>query len=215
MQNNYEVLEIFPTPVYTTMLPQNLSYVIQFLDKQDMGEDDDGVDSANYGFRSKDSYILDKPECSIISSFILEQATNFGNMLGFDYESYRFGQSWISVKIPGQHHSAHTHPNSLISGCFYYGKNEEKTPAIKFHKPTLGVNVSYISPKMKDKKKDLKYAHSEFSIDFTPGLMILFPSYFMHSVPINKSNSPRNSLAFNIVPTVGFGDERNLTELKF
>jgi len=109
----------------------------------------------------------------------------------------------------------HTHPNGLISGVFYYGPTVEKTPAIKFHKIAAAVNVSYILPKTVDKKKNLKYSQNEFSIIFEPGLLLLFPSYLNHSVPINKTDKPRHSLAFNIVPTVGFGDERNLTELIF
>ena len=49
----------------------------------------------------------------------------------------------------------------------------------------------------------------------SPGLLVLFPSYLHHSVPLNKTEHPRHSLAFNVVPTIGFGEEMNLTELKF
>jgi ectoine hydroxylase-related dioxygenase (phytanoyl-CoA dioxygenase family) len=80
---------------------------------------------------------------------------------------------------------------------------------------TAGINVSYIQPKIVDKKKDLKYAWQDFSITFEPGLLVLFPSYLHHSVPLNKTDKPRQSLAFNVVPEIGFGDERNLTELIF
>lgn len=212
MQVNYEMLELFPTPVYTTMIPPTFSKVIPFFDRQDMGTDSD---HDNYGFRSKDSYILDKPECRELANFILGNAKVYADQLGYDYPEYRFGQSWISVKAPGQHHTMHTHPNGLISGVFYYGPIAEKTPAIRFHKMTVGVNASYIQPRTVDKKKDLKYAQGEFSIMFEPGLLLLFPSYLHHSVPVNKTDKPRQSLAFNVVPKIGFGDERNLTELIF
>ena len=212
MQVNYEILELFPTPIYTTMLPVEFSRVIKVLDQQDMGTDSD---HDNYGFRSKDSYILDKPECKELAQFILGNVKIFTAQLGYDYDEYRFGQSWVSVKAPGQHHTAHVHPNSLISGVFYYGQAVDKTPAIKFHKNIGGLNASYISPKLVKSKKDLKYAWDHFSIEFQPGLLVLFSSYLMHSVPLNKSDKPRHSLAFNVVPKVGFGDEANLTELLF
>ena len=155
MQVNYEMLELFPTPVYTTMIPVEFAKVIPFFDKQDMGTDSD---HDNYGFRSKDSYLLDKPECVDLARFILSNVQIYAAQLGYDYSEYRFGQSWVSVKAPGQHHTAHVHPNGLISGVFYYGQAEEKTPAIKFHKNVGGVNASYIQPKTVLKKKDLKYA---------------------------------------------------------
>jgi uncharacterized protein (TIGR02466 family) len=213
MQVNYEILELFPTPVFTTYLPEKYSSVVPWFYKQEMLSEE--IDSPNYGERSKNSYILDEPQCSELKFFILEIAKNYGKMLGYDYDSYRFGQSWLSYKHPGQHHTMHSHPNSLISGVFYFGEPVEKIPAIKFHKLIGGMNVSYISPKEINDKRELKYAQKEFSIEFTPGLLVLFPSYLHHSVPLNKSNKTRCSLAFNVVPSIGFGDERNLTELKF
>jgi uncharacterized protein (TIGR02466 family) len=208
-----EVLDLFPTPVYTTMIPVGLSSVIPFLDSQDMNTKSDEL---NYGRRSKDSYILNKPECSALSSFILECVQDFSdNTLLYAYKSYKFSQSWVSQKDPGQHHMMHSHPNSLISGVFYYGASEELTPSIKFHKTVGGVGQSTIAPHTKPDKRSSKFAWTEFSINFQPGLLILFPSWLHHSVPQNKSNSVRCSLAFNVVSTQGFGEEEHLTELLF
>ena len=208
-----EILELFPTPVYLTMIPEKLSSVVPFLDNQDMNTKSD---EANYGRRSLDSYVLNRPECATLSSFILECVQDFSdNTLLYNYKSYKLSQSWVSHKEPGQHHTMHSHPNSLISGVFYYGFSEENTPAIKFHKITGAINQNTILPKTKADKRDSKSAWSEFSVNFQPGLLVLFPSYLHHSVPINKSNSVRCSLAFNIVPTVGFGEEESLTELLF
>ena len=213
MQTNYEILELFPTPVFTTTLPQEFASVVPWFYKQEMLSEE--VDSPNYGERSKNSYILNEPECSKLGNHILDIVPQFGKTLGLDYDSYKFSQSWLSYKHPGQHHTMHTHPNSLISGVFYFGEPVEKTPAIKFHKPIMGMNVSYISPKTLADKRESKYAWSEFSVEFSPGLLLLFPSHLNHSVPLNKTDTTRCSLAFNIVPTIGFGNETSLTELKF
>ena len=213
MQINYEILELFPTPVFTTMIPLKFSKVTPWLFKQEMLSEE--VDSPNYGERSKNSYILEEPEAIDLKSYILELTSQYGKLLGYDYESYRFGQSWVSYKHPGQHHTMHSHPNSLISGVFYFGEPTDKTPAIKFHKLEGGFNVSYLSPKLVKDKRELKYSQKEFSIEFTPGLLLLFPSYLHHSVPLNKTDKTRCSLAFNVVPKVGLGDETSLTELKF
>lgn len=53
-------------------------------------------------------------------------------------------------KHPGQHHTMHTHPNSLISGVFYFGESEEGIPAIKFHNTVLGVNSFLSAKKIKE-----------------------------------------------------------------
>lgn len=214
MQTNYEVLSLFPTPVYTTVIPEQHAQVVPWFYEQEMLSDE--VDSLNYGERSKDSYILNDPKCSDLNQFILNQTLIFGrDVLGYDYDEYRCSQSWVSYKFPGQHHTQHTHPNSLISGVFYFGEITDETPSIKFHKIMGAFNESRISPKEIANKKEHPFAHTEFNIKASPGLLVLFPSYLSHSVPMNKSEKVRCSLAFNIVPKIGLGDERSLTELIF
>lgn len=208
-----KILELFPIPILVTNIPTELSDIVPWFYKQDVLVDE--VDSANYGIRSKNSYILDEEPCKHLRDFILTSAQKFGGQLGYDYDSYRLTQSWISYKQPGQHHTMHSHPNSLISGVFYFGESEKNTPAIKFHNSILGVNVPYISAKKIKDKIDKKYAWDYFAIDFEPGLLILFPSYLHHSVPINNTSKTRCSLAFNIIPSKSLGDESSLTELKF
>ena len=213
MQTDYQVLELSPTPVFTTTLPPHLGSILPFFYQQEM-LDDKEIDSINYGARSKNSYILDEPECVELKNYILESIKDYSyEVLGYDYKEYKFGQSWVSYKHPGQHHTMHNHPNSLISGVFYFGEITDETPSIRFHNNMLGVNTAIIRPKMK--KESRKYLHEHFSINATPGLLLLFPSYLHHSVPLNKSNLTRCSLAFNSVPVVGFGEEESLTELKF
>ena len=215
MQNKlkYQVLELFPTPVYTTGMPPELANVIPFLDAQ---APNSGSDEANYGERSDNSYILNEPECVEVKKFVLQHVKEFAeNTLLYDYNTWEISQSWVSRKQPGQHHMMHTHPNSLISGVFYYGPVEENSSAIKFHKMTGGFNVSYIQPKMKADKRSSKFAWTEFGVNYTPGMLLLFPSYLFHSVPINNTKNIRSSLAFNVVPKSNLGDEANLTELRF
>ena len=68
-------------------------------------------------------------------------------------------------------------------------------------------------PKLKEKLNDFSY--TEYFINYKPNTLVLFPSYLKHSVKQNLTNVCRKSLSFNIVPTIGFGEEGNLTELKF
>ena len=52
-------------------------------------------------------------------------------------------------------------------------------------------------------------------IPYKNNLLIIFPSYQLHAVEMNKSNQIRKSLSFNIIPKNGFGSEDKLNELKF
>ena len=208
MQTNYEVLELFPTPVFTTTIPLEYSKVVPWFYTQEMLSEE--IDSPNYGERSKDAYILDKPECLDLKAYLLTLTKTYGDMLGYDYESYRFGQSWLSYKHPGQHHSMHSHPNSLISGVFYYGEIDINTPGIGFLQTEAPQTYCMLSPKYKN---DIKPQYEPHMLSTYPGTLFLFPSYLMHFVPPNTSNIPRKSLAFNIIPSDGFGEDRTLNYL--
>ena len=210
---NTNILELFPTPLLATKMPESLANIIPFLHAQAPNE---GSDVANYGERSANSYILNEPECTEAKTFILQQVKEFAdNILLYDYDEYELSQSWVSRKHPGQHHTMHTHPNSLISGVFYYGEPAPNTPAIKFHKMSGGMNVNQLQAKTKPDKRPSKYAWENFSVNFEPGLLLIFPSYLFHSVPVNESDKVRSSVAFNVVPKSNLGQEENLTELNF
>lgn len=213
-KDTIEVLSLFPSPLFTAVYTDgDLDNTIKFLDSCELM---DGGKANDYGFHSKDTYILEHEECKPLADFIKQSINYFGKeILMYDYEEYAFSQSWISHKIPGQSHTMHTHPNSLISGVFYYGENDPDIPAISFHKPVVGVNVSYLSPKYVSDRRASQYAWDSFHVNYTPGLLLLFPSYVFHSVPVNKSDKVRKSLAFNVLPKGKIGDEFSLTELLF
>lgn len=209
-----EVLPLFPSPLFTNVYNgEDLTETLRFLDQTKVI---DGGMANTYGFHSSDTYILEAPECTPLRNFIIDCIHFFGKeILMYNYEEYSLSQSWISHKAPGQSHAMHTHPNSLISGVFYYGEDDPNIPAISFHKPIAGVNASYLSPVYQADRRKSEYAWDSFSVNYTPGLLLLFPSHVFHSVPLNTSNKVRKSLAFNVLPKGKIGDVNSLTELLF
>ena len=213
-ESTVEVLPLFPAPLFTRMYAgEDLGKTLQFLETVELM---DGGMAGTYGLHSKDTYVLEQPACKPLTDFILDSVHYFGKeVLMYNYDEYKLSQSWISHKTPGQSHAMHTHPNSLISGVFYYGEGDADIPAITFHKPIAGVNVSYLSPVYQADRRKSEYAWESFSVNYTPGLLLLFPSYVFHSVPINTSPKTRKSLAFNVMPKEKIGVANTLTELLF
>ena len=64
-------------------------------------------------------------------------------------------------------------------------------------------------------KRPSPFAWKTFTIGFQPGLLLMFPSHFRHSVPPNQTNYTRKSVSMNIVPKGVLGDPHSLTELLF
>jgi len=212
-----DIASLFPTPLAKVLIPPELSVACNFLDKTPMLHDKES--KGEYGVHSENTYIMDEPECAELKNYILKLVTDFGrNILMYGYEEYVFSQTWVSWKEPGQFHTAHTHPNSVISAVFFYGYAEEGTPALMFHKQSGGLSTQsmMLKKRMLKKNEELSpYAWETFTIPFKPGLLLIFPSYFMHSVPPNRTNDTRKSVSMNIVPKGAIGDEHSLTELRY
>jgi uncharacterized protein (TIGR02466 family) len=215
--DNFDIASLFPTPLLKVEIPPELSTACNLFDNTEMLHKKPS--QGEYGLHSKNTYIMDEPECVDLKKFVLNLAKDFAqNTLMYDYDEWTFSQTWVSWKEPGQQHVPHTHPNSVISGVFFYGYGEEGTPAIMFHKNEFQGTGQTIMLKDRQPKKDeplSPYAWKTFTVPFQPGLLLLFPSYFRHSVPPNKTQYTRKSVSMNIVPKGEIGDPHSLTQLLF
>ena len=215
--NGLEIAPLFPTPLLRVDIPPELSTACNVFDNTEMYRDKQS--RMEYGLHSKNTYIMDEPECVDLKKFVLDLAKDFAqNTLMYGYDEWTFSQTWVTWKEPGQQHVPHTHPNSIISAVFFYGYGEESTPAIMFHKNEFQGTSQSIMLKDREPKKDeplSPFAWKTFTIKFKPGLLLMFPSHFRHSVPINNTQYTRKSVSMNIVPKGGIGDVHSLTELLF
>lgn len=214
METKHEVIPIFPTPLYINEVPEQLvKDHLSLLDNEKILGRRKNTGNDEYGWRSKNTYILNQPQYKNLNKYIIQQSNIYAeNYMNYGYGYYKITQSWISVKLPEEEHIAHFHPNSLISGILFYGDFTDKTSYVTFYR-----NDEYSKTLTAHKKNNnLSYFNTlESNINFKPNLLILFPSYLVHSVSKNITNIPRKSLAFNIIPRDGFGIESELNELKF
>ena len=210
MKTPYQVLSLFPTPLYVNSCPEELiNDHISFLDQEEILNRKDG----SYGEFSKNTYLLYQDNYKNLSSYILQHATHYAeNYLSYNYIDYKFSQSWISIKHPEQNHQTHHHAHSLISGVLFYGQSNTETPSITFHR-----NDEYSKTIFSHKNQPIDllndFSFISYNIHYKPNTLIL--SSLQHSVDKNQSIFSRKSLAFNIVPKDGFGSEKLLCELKF
>ena len=208
--NKREILGLFPQPIFLSTLEGDFNEAVVKIGNEEMIMED-----PEYGYISKNSDILDLPELTDLKKKILDEVFHFGNeILRFDHKEYTLTLSWLSHKNPDQHHAAHNHPNALLSGSFYYDTYEPSSPAIRFHK-NIANGLPYIQPKYKKDGVINNFNQTSFDIHPSKNLLVLFVSHMMHSVPPNKSEKIRKSIAFNIFPKETLGDTEHLSELRF
>lgn len=98
--------------------------------------------------------------------------------------------SWTMFYSKGASHFDHAHPFCRVSGCYYYASNGQDGN-IRFQNPNLLIHAG-LFPADGIPVESLSYAPKV-------GRVILFPSWLMHRVEMNNTNSERISIAFNFV----------------
>ena len=195
-----ELLQIFPTPILITKYEGSLVDELKHIDILEWIEQ-----KANGNFKSKDTYLLDHEQFKNIKNFIYESLNKFTKNIFESNQRLVVTQCWLNKNPKGSKHHEHVHPNSIISGVFYF-KQDPKLPPISFSKS--------IQHAMKLDPKKYNNLNSEtFLLPCTDGELILFPSNLKHSVPVNMGDEPRISMSFNTFSIDTLGSEDSLTHL--
>jgi uncharacterized protein (TIGR02466 family) len=205
-----KVYPLFPTPLYVCNYEKNLGDILNYFDSIEMLET-----NAGYGMISKNSYILDNPICKELNIFIMDCFKDFAtNVMRYRYNELQFAQSWLTYKKPGQIHKAHTHPNTLLAGVFYYDV-QEGDAAICFSKEVKSFNRSYFEPSLEDDYQNHIFSQEEIYYVPKKNDFIIFPSWLTHGVPPNKTNRIRKALGVNALTKGTLGDRETISEIIF
>ena len=118
----------------------------------------------------------------------------FSRELDFNLEGrvLKLEDIWINILAEGGYHSAHLHPNSVISGTIYISMPPE-TSSIKFEDPRHPMMMAAPSRLVTAKE----YLRPFIYINPLAGEILLWESWLRHEVPTNVSPEERISISFN------------------
>jgi uncharacterized protein (TIGR02466 family) len=122
-----------------------------------------------------------------------KHAAKFAEALEYDLVAPLVLDSlWVNVLEPGGHHSAHVHPNSVVSGTYYVAL-PKGSAGLKFEDPRLTQMMA--APR---RKVDAAEANRTF-VEMTPepGTVLLWESFLRHEVPLTRGRGERISISFN------------------
>ena len=161
---------------------------------------------ANNGYLSNfvcnnPGYILEDVVFSNLKKFCENTIQEYLHTIYQTDQKIKITQSWINKNPPGTIHTLHQHPNSFLSGVFYF-QVDQSTPIefISNYSPTLVLESNSYN----------EFTGTSYTFSATEGTLILFPSYIKHRVGLNKTNSDRISLSFNTFP-IEMGSKSGMT----
>ena len=206
-----QVHSVFPTPVYVVNLGLNLpSVMLDYLYELEFNEHNPG-----YGMISKNNYIMDAPIMEPLGDWVLACMKDYAtNVMRYKYKDLVFTQSWLTKKLQGTSHKAHTHPNTLISSVFYFEMNEGDPP-LCFSNRVYSANRPIFEPSYLDDYQDHPFSQEMFFVQPKQNDLVIFPSWFTHGVPPNPNKEFRKSLGINALPKEIIGDLESIAGLEY
>lgn len=197
MRTRVHIENIFPTPIYNTVLElenydfSNIKFISQTNDVTVISDTND---------------LLNQSQFASLKSQIDDHMQHFYyNILGYE-ESIRpeMCSSWLVRTSPNHESAWHVHKNSIFSGVLYLNTDKDCGNIIFKVPETDDRNIiPVLDPPIKFQSI---YNHRWFSVAPKNGLMLLFLSTLPHKIQKNCSNIDRLSIAFNYFLKGSFDD---------
>jgi len=139
----------------------------------------------------------DSPHFIEAGRLIAPKLAEFGLLMFGEHLNWSIKEMWVNVLQTGGSQSVHNHANSFVSGVVYLTRSHPSANTVFMKGPggsafafgNVNANTS-LGPFNADKW---------IMPEAAPGDMVLFPSYLLHEVPVNRGGE-RISLAFNAIP---------------
>lgn len=191
------VQEFFPTPVWTIDLhPQVAERLnLQLLADLDRITSPRPPGPELGGFWQTQTDMHTRPEFSELTSILHKANKAALDFLQVDYRGISITGCWANFGPTGGGHNRHTHPNNYLSGV-YYVRTPTGADAIDFFDPRPAAAAL-----MAGARRLNRFNGNRMTVKVHPGRLMIFPSWLLHGVPVNRTNEERVSIAYNAMFT--------------
>ena len=208
-KSKVDMLDMFSIPLIhceldedTSELRQCTDYVLNTnqvdVDEYKIFQKSGLKETIDFEFRVLEQFPKMKQMFTHISNRLIKEGLNYDNKL-------EISSSWFTKTHKGEQSPMHDHKNCVFSAVYYYGDYDDKVGNLIFKNPIVNL-TSYRLNVGKSNK------FNTYDIEITPqsGSLLIFPSYVSHKIDVHKSDIPRLSLAFNMIPVgqYGIGDSQ-------
>ena len=153
------------------------------------------------GYRDADLLTLNDPAAQWLTQCINVTVRDYFAHLAMNYDIRWSVHGWANVNRFGDYHDYHNHPHAYLSGTYYVqvptdiapraGRSDLRPGCLSLYDARTAVNMNAI--------KGDPYVNPEYTIQPTPGLIVMWPSFINHFVHPNLAQQSRVSVSFNVM----------------
>jgi uncharacterized protein (TIGR02466 family) len=148
---------------------------------------------SNVGGIQSDSLDINLPIFFDLKNNIIEMANNIGKEIFNFNKELILTNLWFNINKGKDSNIAHMHAFCVLSGVFYVNADENCGDLVVLNPFNV---TSFIKKKYFNNSNP--YNSTDFSIPPKNNLLVMFPSWLVHYVKPNLSNTDRISFAFDL-----------------
>jgi len=162
-----------------------------------------GTNGVQSNVPSNNRYILGDKIFVNLKTFIKDCIEDYARDILLSDQELKITQSWINKTQTGAIHTLHYHPNSVLSGVFYFNNHSSPIEFISDRKDQFSIG-----------KYNNEFTNNSYTVPAQESVLIIFPSYIFHRVNVNDNVETRYSMSFNTFPAYGMGFEDSMSYVK-
>lgn len=190
---------LFVTKLYEAMIEDDELLAELAHSIRTLAEDDEAGKrwSRDKGYKGYTSYASlndlprRDPAFADLQRVLTRHAGAFAKELAWDVKP-KLDSLWVNLLKPGGHHSAHIHPQSILSGTLYV-EVPKAGGAIRFEDPRLPMMMA-APVRREDGPEELR---AFTAVEPRPGLLLMWESWLRHEVLPGSAKTDRLSVSFN------------------
>ena len=184
---------LFPTTLWTFQVPPEISARINIELRNKLDQLIAVAPDMNQrGFFQTDHDLHTLPEMQELNSFFMNAVDEVIGILAIKQKELEITGCWANIHPSDSMHKAHSHANNFLSAVYYVsappGGNQ-----ITFYDPRI---QQYLTLPKFEESNHHNAEHRFFEVE--EGMLLLFPSWLVHSVPTGDTNARRISISFNV-----------------
>ncbi len=192
--SDMRVIELFPTPLWSVDLD---AAAAKRLNERLLAQIERLLDPRpplpRGGSWQTDPVLHRHPAFAELVGLVDRTALGALKFLGLKHPKASISGMWANINPRGGQSSAHTHPNNFLSAVYYLqvppGEGE-----IHFVDPRPQAEVM-----LPPTAQDNRFNGNRRIMEVQAGRLVMFPAWLRHSVPPNKGDQERVSIAVNLM----------------
>jgi uncharacterized protein (TIGR02466 family) len=192
MFQNKKTIPLFPTTVWAFKIPAEAADRIKRDITAKMDELVAAAPRTNNTFLQTEHDFHTLAEMQELMGYFTEAVGEVIGALAPKYKELEITGCWANVHPANSLHRAHSHPNNFLSAVYYVTV------------PPEGNQIAFFDPRMQHYiltpavAQSNAYNSEHLFFEVEEGMLILFPSWLVHSVPAGEGSASRVSIAFNL-----------------